>query len=262
MGRPVLAFPAAPEMPAGVSGCARAWRGIVLGQLGAGVGMPRGGATAPCLGALWGSFFGADWGQVLGPWPFCPAAPKALSGPCSAPLASGRAGSCPHPIPRHPPSGAPGLLGSPERGCEPFPTAAFLVRKRLLQTCWDLHPQRGGCHLGWEALSCVVPRPRSPGPAPGARCELCPTPGPLSYTVLVQGPPPCPPAQPGRTNPQNSICPDVLRAGKPQTLDSWRLWLCRQVSQSSSFIHSLVHSFTHSLIHSSLSQRERTPRWI
>lgn len=141
--------------------------GIVLGQLGGGVGMPGRGATAPCLGALWGSFFGADWGRVLGSWPFCPAAPKALSGPCSAPLASGRAGSCPHPIPGACPQGPQVSLG-PQREAVSLSLQLHFWRERgLCRLAGTCTPREAAATWGGRPFLAWCQDPGSPGPALG-----------------------------------------------------------------------------------------------
>lgn len=65
-----------------VSGCAWASVGIALWQF-----QGTQGATASSLGALKGPSIESAWGQVQGLWPFPPAAPWVLPGPCSAPPA-------------------------------------------------------------------------------------------------------------------------------------------------------------------------------
>ena len=179
-------------------GCAWAWVGMAPGQF-----QRTRGTEASSLGAWKGPSTRDSWGQAQGPWSFCPAALKVLPGPCSVPPAQGEQAAVPATSPgarpRGPQTEALGLSLQlhfwRERGCC-RPTGNCAPREAAAKT------------RGLLAQHC------------GTRHELCLTPGLPSNPLLVQGPPPCPPAQPGGASchcplPQNSTHPDVLRAGQP-----------------------------------------------
>lgn len=169
------------------------------------------------------------------------------SGPCSAPLASGRAGRHPHHIPRCLSAGAPGLHRAPERNCEPFLQLHFRQERGLCRLAGTCAPREAAAPGAGGSVSRGAKAPGLLAQHRRACRELCSTPGPPSPPVLVRGPPPSRPARPAAPTPP---------APSPRAVPTQTASPNSRQPEVARFLEAHHSSF----IHSSLSQRECTPR--